>query len=306
MKKIYVLFVLTLLSAPAFCQANNNEAGFKNDSAAQPSGTEAMAAQITQNVPGDIYRGTVFGAEKKEYASTTLGKRERAKTKFVYDTSLVRAVKVGDADRVRTLLFANVNVNEKNYAGISPLAIAAEKGNMDIVKMLVEEGNANVNDVSSYGVTPLIAASAAGNYEVVSYLIAHGANVAAKDDLGKTALLHAAAADNPKLIRSLIQLDSKATNLPDVTGNTPLIYAAQAGALDNVKELVENGAKINYQSATNGISALAAAAAEGHDNVVRYLVRSGANINVRDSSGRTPLFYALETNQVDTFRLLKT
>ena len=118
MKKIYMLFVLTLLSAPAFCQANRSTIGLQNDSAAQPSGTEALAAKVTENVPGDIYRGTVFGAEKKDYASTTLGKRERAKTKFVYDTSLVRAVKVGDADRVRILLFANVNVNERNYAGI--------------------------------------------------------------------------------------------------------------------------------------------------------------------------------------------
>ena len=293
MKKLYMLFVLPFLAAPALCQSGSE------------TGTTAqLAAKATGDVPGDIYRGTVFGAEKKNYASTTLGTRERAKTKFVYDTSLVRAVKVGDADRVRTLLFANVDVNEKNYAGITPMAVAAEKGNMDIIKMLVEEGGAKVNEVSSYGVTPLIAASAAGNVEVVKYLIAHGADVTAKDDLGKTALLHAAAKNNKALITGLIKLNSAATDLADITGNTPLMYAAQAGALDNVQILVAHGADINYKNPTNGISALAAAAAEGQDATVRFLARNGADINIKDSGNRTPLFYALSTNQTKTFNTL--
>ena len=50
MKKLYMLFVLTLLSAPAFCQANEGDTG----SAAQPSGTESLAAKVTEEVPGDI------------------------------------------------------------------------------------------------------------------------------------------------------------------------------------------------------------------------------------------------------------
>ena len=293
MKKLYMLFVLPFLAAPAFSQG-----GAETDTTAQ------LAAKATGDVPGDIYRGTVFGAEKKNYASTTLGTRERAKTKFVYDTSLVRAVKVDDADRVRTLLFANVNVNEKNYAGITPLAVAAERGNMDIIKMLVEEGGAKINEVSSYGVTPLIAAAAAGNTEATQYLIAHGADVTAKDDLGKTALLHAAAKNNKALITNLIKLNSAATELADITGNTPLMYAAQAGALGNVQALVANGANVNYKNPNNGLNALAVAAAEGQNATVRYLVRNGADINITDSHKRTPLFYAMSTDQTRTFETL--
>ena len=71
----------------------------------------------------EVYRGKVFGKEQKKYASDTLGARELAKTKLVYDTSLVRAIKTGDADRVRTLIYANVDVNERNYAGITPLGM---------------------------------------------------------------------------------------------------------------------------------------------------------------------------------------
>lgn len=314
MKKLGFIFVLTLAAAPlcaqnATTQGGDYYTGYEGVvlGERQPrSATDAIAEQATQ-VPGDIYRGTVFGAEQKKYEGTTLGNRPRATTKYVYDTSLVRAVKISDVDRVRTLMYANVNVNEKNYAGITPLTIAAEKGNMEIIQMLVEDGKAVVNDISSYGITPLISAAAAGNGQVVEYLIAHGADVTAKDDLGKTALLYAVGYDNPKLIASLIKQDNKAVNLPDNSGNTPLIYAAQKGLDGNIKQLLANGANTNYRNPATGLSALAAAAAEGHSSTLRLLVRTGkADVNLPDLSGRAPIFYAMERNQEDALRTLLT
>ena len=314
MKKLGFIFVLTLAAAPlcaqnATTQGGDYYTGYEGVvlGERQPrSATDAIAEQATQ-VPGDIYRGTVFGAEQKKYEGTTLGNRPRATTKYVYDTSLVRAVKISDVDRVRTLMYANVNVNEKNYAGITPLTIAAEKGNMEIIQMLVEDGKAVVNDISSYGITPLISAAAAGNGQVVEYLIAHGADVTAKDDLGKTALLYAVGYDNPKLIASLIKQDNKAVNLPDNSGNTPLIYAAQKGLDGNIKQLLANGANANYRNPATGLSALAAAAAEGHSSTLRLLVRTGkADVNLPDLSGRAPVFYAMERNQEDALRTLLT
>ena len=312
MKKLGFIFVLTLAAAPlcaqnATTQGGDYYTGYEGVvlGERQPrSATDAIAEQATQ-VPGDIYRGTVFGAEQKKYEGTTLGNRPRATTKYVYDTSLVRAIKISDVDRVRTLMYANVNVNEKNYAGITPLTIAAEKGNMEIIQMLVEDGKAVVNDISSYGITPLISAAAAGNGQVVEYLIAHGADVTAKDDLGKTALLYAVGYDNPKLIASLIKQDNKAVNLPDNSGNTPLIYAAQKGLDGNIKQLLANGANTNYRNPATGLSALAAAAAEGHSPTLRLLVRTGkADVNLPDLSGRAPIFYAMEHNQEDALRTL--
>lgn len=311
MKKLSVVFVLTMAVLPLCAQqaktGDDYYTGYEGlvlGESAPRSATDAIAQQAVQT-PGDIYRGTVFGAEQKKYHSDTLGNRPRATTKYVYDTSLVRAVKISDTDRVRTLMYANVDVNEKNYAGITPLTIAAEKGNMDIIKMLVEDGKANVNDKSSYGITPLISAAAAGNDEVVSYLISHGADVTAKDDLGKTALLHAVKADNPKLIASLITLDNKAVNLPDNSGNTALIYAAQNGFDNNVKQLIAAGANASYRNPATGLSPMAAAAAEGHDDTIRLLAKTGkADVNISDLSGRTPLFYAVEQNRPSAVRTL--
>ena len=311
MKKIGFVFVFLFVSLPLCAQTaqntNDSYTGYEGlvlGERTPRSATDTIADQATQ-VPGDIYRGTLFGAEQKKYEGDTLGNRPRPTTKFVYDTSLVRAIKISDADRVRTLMYANVDVNEKNYAGITPLTIAAEKGNMEIIKMLVEDGNALVNEASSYGVTPLIAAAAAGNDEAVAYLVEQGANVSAKDDWGKTALIYAATLDNPKLVSSVIKLDKTAVNLPDNLGNTALIYAAQKGLLDNMKILLANGANANYRNPATGISAISAAAAEGNSAAIRMLVRTGkADVNISDLSGRTPIFYAVEQNQEDALRTL--
>ena len=311
MKKIGFVFVFALAALPLCAQTaqntNDSYTGYEGlvlGERTPRSATDTIADQATQ-VPGDIYRGTLFGAEQKKYEGDTLGNRPRPTTKFVYDTSLVRAIKISDADRVRTLMYANVDVNEKNYAGITPLTIAAEKGNMEIIKMLVEDGNALVNEASSYGVTPLIAAAAAGNDEAVAYLVGQGANVSAKDDWGKTALIYAATLDNPKLVSSVIKLDKTAVNLPDNLGNTALIYAAQKGLLDNMKILLANGANANYRNPATGISAISAAAAEGNSAAIRMLVRTGkADVNISDLSGRTPIFYAVEQNQEDALRTL--
>ncbi|MBR3632012.1 MAG: ankyrin repeat domain-containing protein [Elusimicrobiaceae bacterium] len=258
-----------------------------------------------QNDTGDIYRGTIFGTTSPDYHGNILGEKpELAKTKYVYDTSLVRAIKTNDADRVRTLIYANVDVNERNYAGITPLTIAAEKGNMEIIKKLIEEGGASINTPSSYGVTPLIAAAAAGNREVVGYLLANGADPTAKDDLGKTALLHAMPANDKKLTESLVSQNNRAINLPDNTGNTPLIYAAKNGAEDNIKVLLKYKANPDYQNPTNGLSALASAAAAGQERAAQLLVNNGANINLQDKEGRTAVFYAAENGQISLLKQL--
>ena len=301
--KLPVVFALSLLTLP-LSQAAAQKDGLVLGTEDARSATAAITEQATQT-PGDIYRGTVFGAEKKAYESTVLGDRELATKKLVYDTSLIRAIKIDDVDRVRTLMYANVSASEKNYAGITPLTVAGERGNLDILRLLVENGKADVNEKSSYGVTPLIAAAAAGKSEAIAYLLEKGADATAKDDLGKTALLYASNFDDAKTLEKLLTLNKKAVNIPDNSGNTPLIYSAQKGLLNNVKALLAAGADVNYRSPVTGVSALSAASAEGRTNVVRYLVKNGnANINLRDLAGRTPIFYAVEKDQPQTLQTL--
>ena len=307
MNKKTVIFVLSLIWLPVLIGTSNAQqtrsGGMHNSSSR--SATSVITEQATAD-PGDIYRGTLFGAEQKPYHSDVPGVRTRAKSKLVYDTSLIRAIKINDASRVRTLLQARVNVNEKNYAGITPMTVAAEKGNMEIIRMLVEEGKADINAKSSYGITPLIAAASAGQAQTVTYLVKNGADATATDDLGKTATSYAASYDDPDALDDLISMERSTVNMPDNNGNTPLIYAVQKGYLDNVKVLLASQADVNYKNPT-GLSALAAAVAEGDLPMVKWLIKNTrADINITDKKGRTPVFYAVENDQPEVLKFLLT
>ena len=241
MRKTSFILALSAVAMPLVAQ--DGSSFLEEETLAQ---RQARAAQIAQQAAqeqaakpeGDIYRGKVFGVPQQSYESRLLGNRPPAKTKYVYDTSLIRAIKIDDEDRVRTLIYANVDVNERNYANLTPLTVAAEKGNLNIVKYLVEAG-ANVNEDSPYGVTPLVAASASGNSDVVTYLLNHGASTTVKDDTGKTPLLYAAYFDDAKLVDALSKNDPAAVNIADAAGNTPLIYSAQKGYANNIKTLLK-------------------------------------------------------------------
>ncbi len=308
MKKTSLLLALSVVAVPlAAQQYNYYNSAEESESLAERNARRArLAAQVAeqqrQNDDG-IYRGKVFGAEQQTYASTILGERAPVKTKYVYDTSLIRAIKLGDDDRVRTLIYANVDVNERNYANITPLTLAAEKGNLTIVKYLVE-AKANVNASSPYGVTPLVAAASQGHGDIVEYLLAHGANASVKDETGKTPLLYAANFDNEKLINALAKASPATVNIPDAAGNTPLIYAAQKGYDRDVRALLAHHANPNYQNPNTGISALSTAAAEGHSDVIRSLAKYKADVNLPDAQGRAPLAYAAETGKAGAVRTL--
>ena len=77
----------------------------------------------------------------------------------------------------------------------SALLEAANYGNLEIVKMLLDSG-ARVRTVqtSIYGATPLICAAQKGNTEIATLLIARGAGVNHTSKIGETPLMFASGA----------------------------------------------------------------------------------------------------------------
>lgn len=75
------------------------------------------------------------------------------------------------------------------YAKNTPLCIAIQKGEIDIVKKLIEYG-ADVNE-KSFGMTPLMVAARYNKVEIMKLLISKGAVSNTKDEKGFTALKYA-------------------------------------------------------------------------------------------------------------------
>ena len=119
------------------------------------------------------------------------------------------------------------------------LGFAAAAGNLEKCKALLDEG-ADVNAIWG-GSTPLMAASQKGYTEIVKLLLKKGADPNFQDPMGgKTALILAVEAQNPKLELAKALLDGGAKpNLKDKKGNTAADLAAKADRKEITKLLQE-------------------------------------------------------------------
>ncbi len=125
--------------------------------------------------------------------------------------------------------------------GVSLLNLAAENGNMTIVKELINRGK-SVNTRDRSGRTALLEAARVTNAEMARFLIKSGADVNVHDtQFGYTALMWGA--KNTEIIRMLIDAGAY-VNARSANGCTPLHSAVGSLNLSGVKLLIEKGADV--------------------------------------------------------------
>ena len=76
----------------------------------------------------------------------------------------------------------------KTFEGSTILHWAVYSGHNDLVKILVEKKRVNLNSKDKEGKTPLFLAAETENREVMLYLIDKGANIFAKDNIDMTVM----------------------------------------------------------------------------------------------------------------------
>jgi ankyrin repeat protein len=118
---------------------------------------------------------------------------------------LSKAVNWKDAELVRILLAAGVNVNDPNKAAWPILfQAAARPGNAEVLKVLIQAG-ANVNITNNeVGTTALHLSAKSGDPEGLKVLIFAGAKLDAQTSYGGTALMEAVLAGRPENLRILL------------------------------------------------------------------------------------------------------
>jgi len=128
-------------------------------------------------------------------------------------------------------------LDELSFQGATPLALAAEVNNLDVIKVLVS-GGADPNIPTEKGTTPLMLASGAATdvqrargleeramaLDTAKYLVDHGADVNAVGEFGWTAL-HAAAYQGLNDVIDFLVSKGAKPDVKDQLGQTPLSIA---------------------------------------------------------------------------------
>lgn len=114
--------------------------------------------------------------------------QERLRKRAEGNTALMNAARIGSEGCVRMLLDHGADAKARTDSGLTALHYAAFKGSLTMVRLLLEAG-APVNVADDRGLTPLMMAanSRIKNPEVVRELLKRGADIHAKDGLGRTA-----------------------------------------------------------------------------------------------------------------------
>ncbi len=152
------------------------------------------------------------------------------------DTPEDRLFKAVWTKNIAALRGTSIDVNLKDAVGRSPLRIAAEKGNINVVSFLIENG-ADVNVTDANGNTPLIfIINKTGNLEITERLLEKGAAVNTQNGNGETALMYAAWRGHAKIVRLLLENRADAT-LKNRRDDTALTLAESQGYLEIVEML---------------------------------------------------------------------
>lgn len=245
-------------------------------------------------------------------------------------------IRSGDLIKVTDTIDANPKlINSVNSNGMTPLCFAIAMNNIEMVKMLLEEGslvrigdnnlrapihfanwnknrsmielllaNGAVIDTRAIGAaTPLIHASLSNDFEMSQFLIEKGADIHIQCNSLTTPLYFAVMNNNPDYLNYLIAAGAE-IDVPDFLDRTPLFIAVRDGNRIIVEQLFRNGADLFRKDKFLKRSLLHIASIEGHNDVVEFLIQHGLDINEPDGNGYSPLDYAMTYGHQSTAAIL--
>jgi ankyrin repeat protein len=190
----------------------------------------------------------------------------------------------------------------RNPEGFTLLHWAAKKGDLALVKTLVQEKEMNVNARDKEGRTPLYIAAREGYRNCVDYLIKNGAETGIRDKEGMT-ILHWAGKEGYSDIIELLVKDEELVNIKDKKGYTPLQWAFIKDHKQAAVLLILAGSHLSLTD-SRGNTLLHWAAENGYINVVKLLIEKGVNLNAKNKAGYVPFHLAADKNHKGIVQML--
>ncbi|MBN2444343.1 MAG: ankyrin repeat domain-containing protein [Spirochaetales bacterium] len=198
----------------------------------------------------------------------------------------------------------NAKVSSGSDEGATPLHRAARSGNLQVARLLVENG-ADINSDAHFLGTPLIHAAANNQEKMIIFLVTEGADISTKigrcissDELvfsyeDKTILFWAIKQNRITIIKKLISRGADVSAI-DHEGKTPLHYAAQSGRNKIIPLLMEAGSLVDAKDNDKGYTPLMCAINGKQEDIAFQLISFHADCTVLDKDNNTILHHAAE------------
>lgn len=248
--------------------------------------------------------------------------------------TLFDAIENGDLPALRKLMRSGIDLEQVDEtSGMAPLALAAEGGRLDFVRILLRAGvdpdwggattpleaavleghlevvealieaRADVNRPVADGFTPLITAAGGGHLDMVRVLLQAGANPAVIDDEGDSAL-SLAEKKGHEAVAAVLRRRAEGNGHRPSGPPKNLFAALESRDVRLVKEALADEGRPPDLRATNGdgLTPLALAARLGHGPLVRPLLDAGAAVD--EGGAKTPLYCAVESRHDPVARIL--
>jgi len=157
------------------------------------------------------------------------------------ETALLQTVQRGDIAMAKVLIDAGANINIQDDIKDSPYLLACAQGRTEILKYMLERAKPEPDQhvYNRYGGNGLIPAAEKGHIENVRLLLEDGrVDIDHQNKFGYTALIEVVAlTDDSKLYQDIVKLliDAGANkDLRDADGKTAMDYAEQKGSAEMI------------------------------------------------------------------------
>ena len=211
-----------------------------------------------------------------------------------------RAAPVTEIERLLSEGGIDINVQRQPQLW-TPLMIAANRGSLDIVRLLLRyQADPNFEEFDSF--TALLFAAHHGHVAVARILLERGANVYHKSSAGATAL--SLASSNAEMKR---ELEQWVEQLERYSVGGPFLDLVSLGDLNAVEDMVRGRGKFIITGEVNaqGWNSVIVAASHGDEVLLKYLIQTGrANPNWKENDGWSALLFSVSSKCVNCMQIL--
>ncbi len=209
-------------------------------------------------------------------------------------SDMLHAIEEGDVETIKMLLDNGMDINTPLYKGRTPLIEAAHLQQTDVLTYLANRG-AEVNIIAEDGYTAMLEAAEHGPLAHVKLLAQQNADINQTLNGDFSPLMFAIDHGHEDIALYLINQEADITGTFQ-RGRPLLVQSAHHQASRIVKALVEAGADVNEQG-LDEYTAVMEAAEHGPLSTVEFLVEHGAKLELEMANGYNALSLAVDHDQ---------